>query len=95
MATRDFTDYRFLLIECEVWQQEKSKPAALLKRNAQERAERVRNFIESIPDQYTKQIFVLRCYDGLEWETVTDKIGALTSCSIKQIFHRYLKAHAA
>ena len=88
---QDFTEFRYLIIECEVWSRETGESAGRLATSARKRAETVRNFIDNIPDTYIKQIFVLRCYDGLMWESVADIVGA-TGESLRKIYRRYLKA---
>ena len=47
-------------------------------------------YINSIDDSYLRQIFMLRCVDGLPWLQVAASIGS-SEYSVKQTYYRYLK----
>lgn len=48
-------------------------------------------FIQTIPDSQTRQIFTYRFVDTLTWGQVARKIGGNTVESIKMICYRYMK----
>jgi len=53
-------------------------------------------YINSIDDSYLRQIFMLRCVDGLPWLQVAASIGS-SEYSVKHMFYRYIEklAHMA
>ena len=62
-----------------------------LERYRQEEAE-VREFVESIQDPLTRQVFQLRVYNGLSWPRIARLIGEHNEgYPRKQIYEKYLK----
>lgn len=63
------------------------------RRSAQKRAVRavceIEEFIYSIEDSLTRQIFTLRCVSGCPWESIAAKTNN-TADSVKKIYYRYL-----
>jgi hypothetical protein len=52
----------------------------------------IMNFIETIPDSITRQIFFYRCVSNLNWYQVAASIGdGYTADAVKQTYYRYLK----
>lgn len=64
------------------------------RRSAQRRAVRavseIEEYIFSIDDSLTRQIFSLRCVVGCSWEGIAAKTGN-TADSVKKIYYRYLR----
>ena len=54
---------------------------------------RLENYISSIADSLTRQIFILRFVDGLTWVQVAHRIGGNTEGSVKATCYRYLENH--
>ena len=54
---------------------------------------RLENYISSIDDSLTRQIFTLRFVDGLTWVQVAHRIGGNTTGSVKMACYRYLENH--
>lgn len=52
---------------------------------------RLENYISSIDDSLTRQIFILRFVNGLTWAQVAHRIGGNTVSSVKMICYRYLE----
>lgn len=89
---RDFTEYKELLIESKVWQSVKSPAAFRMRSRAEEKTKNVKAFIDSIGEKYIQDIFILRCFDGLEWIAISNKVGAYgQEEAIRKIYSRYLK----
>lgn len=64
---------------------------AQLEQYRQEEAE-VREFVESIHDPLTRQVFQLRVYNGLSWPRIARLIGEHNEgYPRKQIYEKYLK----
>ena len=52
----------------------------------------IMNFIETIPDSVTRQIFFYRCVSNLNWFQVARNIGeGYSADSVKQTYYRHLK----
>lgn len=53
---------------------------------------RLERFISSIPDSYTRLIFIYRFVDGMTWDQVALNISlCLTSDSVKKQCYRYIR----
>ena len=53
---------------------------------------RLERFIQDIDDSLTRQIFTLRCVNGLSWVEVADCVGGgNTDLGAKQRFYRHLR----
>lgn len=66
--------------------------AARRARCIQER-DRLEQYIQAIPDPFTRSIFELRFAECLSWEQVADRIGGGNATgSVKKRCYRYLKA---
>lgn len=64
---------------------------AQLERYRQEEAE-VREFVESIQDPLTRQVFQLRVYQGLSWPRIAKTIGERDECyPRKHIYEKFLR----
>ena len=62
-----------------------------LERYRQEAAE-VREFVESIQDPITRQVFRLRVYQGLSWPRIAKAIGEKDECyPRKHIYEKFLQ----
>lgn len=61
----------------------------IARRNAKLR--RAYNFVERIPDAYTRRIFKLRFIDGLSWNFLAHKIGGTTADAARMTVKRYLR----
>ena len=49
-------------------------------------------FFDSIADDRTREIFILRCIGGLKWKEVASRIGGnATAYSVRQVYSRYIK----
>jgi DNA-directed RNA polymerase specialized sigma24 family protein len=67
--------------------------ATLQRREAE--LEHLSKFIEDIPDDFTKQIFILRCVMGLRWAEVAERIGGGNGPgSMKKRAERYLARYS-
>ena len=51
---------------------------------------KLEDYIDSISDSRTRQIFMLRFVEGKNWNQVVDEVGG-SEYSIKQICYRYIK----
>lgn len=49
------------------------------------------DFINSIPDSQTRQIFTYRCINGMSWNEVADRVGGNTEDSVRKVFTRYCR----
>ena len=56
---------------------------------------RLEDYIATIPDSMTRQIFRARFIDGLTWEDVASVTGRNTVDSVKKACYRYIRAHEA
>lgn len=52
---------------------------------------RIEEYIQTIPDSQTRQIFVLRFCYGLSWQQVANHIGNNTRDSVRMIVRRYVR----
>lgn len=51
----------------------------------------IRNFIQSIPDNYLRALFMLRYISGLTWNEIAVKMGGSnTASAVKKMCYRYL-----
>ena len=51
-------------------------------------------YIESIEDPFTKEIFMLRYYDGIRsWQKISFLVDEFDESSVRRIHNAYLKAH--
>ena len=51
----------------------------------------IRNFIQSIPDNYLRALFMLRYLSGLTWNEIAVKMGGQnTASAVKKMCYRYL-----
>lgn len=75
------TDIAFykVLIECD-------------KQKCKEEYNKLHEYIQSIDDSLTRQIFTLRFIEGKSWFEVADAIGS-SEYSVKHICYRYIKKH--
>ena len=74
---------------CE-WEKYEERKAQL-ERYRQEEAE-VREFVESIQDPLTRQVFQLRVYQGLSWPRIAKTIGERDECyPRKHIYEKFLR----
>ena len=64
---------------------------ARLERNIRER-NRLERFINDIDDSLNRQIFILKCVNGLSWVEIAAAVGGgNTDLGVKQRFYRQLK----
>lgn len=60
---------------------------------ARQEKERLEQYIASIDDSLTRQIYTLRFAECMSWEQVAVKIGGNTADSVKKVCYRYLRSH--
>lgn len=57
---------------------------------------RLEDYIATIPDSMTRQVFTARFVAGMTWDQVADEVGGRnTPDSVKKTCYRYIKAHEA
>ena len=57
---------------------------------------RLERYINDIPDSLTRQIFTLRCVNGLNWVQIAAHIGGgNTELGVKQRFYRFVRKNEA
>lgn len=57
-------------------------------------AERIRVWIETVPDSLTRRAFKLRYVDGLPWETVALRLGYTGESSARMLCDRFMDSTA-
>lgn len=63
-------------------------------RRGVEQQKRILEYINAIPDSYTRQIFTLKFCEGLKWADIANIVGGgILPQSLRQCVYRYLKAH--